>query len=313
MLRPPFVLLSPWALLLVALPAAAQSGLTSVPGTAVRLVPPASFAPASRFPGFQNATTGATIMVTEIPGPFADVTSGMTRENLATRGMTLTSRAEVTVAGHTGLLLGLNQSAGGVPYRKWMVVFGTPSASVLVTATFREASADAESEPLRRAVLSAQWTPTAPGVVSLEGLPFRLGPTPSFAIATRVGNNVILTLGGRALPRPPGEPFVVVGAALSRVEVSDRASFARRRVQQTASAVDITPRPGAELTVAGHPGYELTATARDEDTNAPMVIYQTVVFHGGGYTLVQGLLPAAAAEGLLTELRALTRSLSFPG
>ena len=300
------------ALVLLGQPARAQSGLTAVPGTAVRLIPPASFSPSGRFPGFQDLTTGSSIMVTEIPGPVAEVTAGMTEERLASGGMTLTSRTEVTVSGQSGLLLGVTQAARGVTYQKWLVVFGNASATVMVTATFPQDQAANASEPLRRAVLSTRWTPEASGEVNLEGLPFRVRPPAAFALASRVGNNVILTLGGEPIPRPPGEPFVVVGSAISPVDMPDLAAFARARVQQTASVTNITPRPGTDLTVAGHLAHELTATATDA-RGEPIVIYQAVVRSSDGYTLVQALLPAATAERLLPELRTLTRGLTFPG
>lgn len=60
-----------------------------VPGTKVSLDPPKSFSVAEQFPGFGRPDLRASIMVTEIPGPSMEVQKGMTKEPLATKGMTL--------------------------------------------------------------------------------------------------------------------------------------------------------------------------------------------------------------------------------
>jgi hypothetical protein len=55
-----------------------------VTGTSVALAPPPGFEPSNRFPGFERADLQSAVMVTEIPGPVADVSRGMTAAGLAT-------------------------------------------------------------------------------------------------------------------------------------------------------------------------------------------------------------------------------------
>src|SRR5262245_52467297 len=57
-----------------------------ITGTSVAIAPPPGFEPSSRFPGFERADLQSSVMVTEIPGPVADVSRGMTAAGLATRG-----------------------------------------------------------------------------------------------------------------------------------------------------------------------------------------------------------------------------------
>jgi hypothetical protein len=71
------------AMLLQVSPVLAQP--VRVTGTSVALAPPPGFEPSSRFPGFERADLQSSVMVTEIPGPFAEVTSGLTAAALATR------------------------------------------------------------------------------------------------------------------------------------------------------------------------------------------------------------------------------------
>ena len=76
-----------------------------VPGTKVRLEPPIGFSLADRFPGFQCAELGASIMVTEMPAPGKELMKGMTKAGLASRGMTLISSKTESLNGREALLL----------------------------------------------------------------------------------------------------------------------------------------------------------------------------------------------------------------
>ncbi|WFP51167.1 hypothetical protein PL263_03860 [Methylomonas sp. EFPC3] len=55
---------------------ASSANAEPVPGTSVSVTPPEGFTKAERFPGFMNEAIGASIMISEIPGPFAEVSGG---------------------------------------------------------------------------------------------------------------------------------------------------------------------------------------------------------------------------------------------
>src|SRR5687768_1982644 len=124
-----------------------------VTGTSVILAPPAGFSPASRFPGFERADRQASIMVTEVAGPLAALTSGMNRQGLASRGMTLISSTAHTSERHRTLLLHVSQLAQGVDFLKWMLVIGDAKASVMIVGTFPKSTEAELSDAVKAAVL----------------------------------------------------------------------------------------------------------------------------------------------------------------
>ena len=73
-----------------------------IAGTKVALEPPPGFTAETQFPGFRNVETGATIMVTEIPGPIDRLRAGLTKSGLAGRGMTLHESSETKLGGMRG-------------------------------------------------------------------------------------------------------------------------------------------------------------------------------------------------------------------
>ena len=80
-----------------------HSARVQVTGTQVTLVPPSNFEPAERFPGFVGPN--ATIQVTEIAGPFKEVSAGfMNAEMLKKQDMTLLASESISLADGTPAL-----------------------------------------------------------------------------------------------------------------------------------------------------------------------------------------------------------------
>src|SRR5215218_9058385 len=112
-------------LLLAGYLSSGQSGnLVKVPGTKCSLIPPAGFEPSSSFGGFQNAETGASIMINEIPAPYQEMVDGFTEEALKARGMTLTSKEPIDFNHSKATMIRLNQAANGITYLKQILIFG---------------------------------------------------------------------------------------------------------------------------------------------------------------------------------------------
>src|SRR5687768_14607195 len=103
-LLPPLLLLASVALAAADAPSPAKP--VPVRGTRVSMPVPAGFTEATSFSGFQQAATGSSVMVTELPAPFAQIASGMTPEQMGPRGMKLLSREpHPAAAPHEGLLV----------------------------------------------------------------------------------------------------------------------------------------------------------------------------------------------------------------
>lgn len=89
-----------------------------IAGVRVRLQPPEGFTPATRYPGFEHAASGSSIMVTEMAAPLYALTAGFTTEGLASHGITLRASEPITVDGREGLLISVTQTARGVEFGK---------------------------------------------------------------------------------------------------------------------------------------------------------------------------------------------------
>ncbi len=291
---------------LLALPAVADS--IRIPGTSVSLQPPAGFELAGDYPGFQSAEQQASIMVTQMPAPVAEIRKAMTKETLATRGITLLSSKEETVGGREALLLHLAQSAAGIDYLKWMLVMGDPKETVMIVGTFPKSAGEEVGTAIRTALLSASPAAAAPSD-PFEGLKFRITPTQGLKIAGRVSNLLMLTESGKMGTLSPGEPVYIVGSSIRPGGSGDLKAFSEARAKQTEQIQDLENLSGREVTIGGLAAYELLADAKDVKSGTAIRLYQVIAPDGdGGYFIVQGLVGTDGAAGMLPEFRRVTES-----
>lgn len=278
-----------------------------VPGTHVMIEPPAGFSPAEQFPGFYRADIGASIMVTELPGPVGEVRKGMTKEGLATRRMVLLESQEVQVDGREALLLQVQQQAEGVEFQKWFLIAGDERGTTLVVGTFPSSAAEALSAPVRRAVLSAAWDRQAK-VDVFEALLYRLEPTPKLKIANRINNMIVFNEAGSLGPLEPGEPFYIAGNAVAKTDIADVAAFSRTRALQTANISLLRNARGRPIRVDGLDAYELLADATHRGSGMPIQFYQVIAPADGTYFIFQGFVETDRAAEFLTEFRHITET-----
>lgn len=298
------------ALLPIFLCNAAQAEVVKVPGSRIMMDRPAGFEKAPNFVGFQNASEGSSIMVTEIPGPYSKVTAGFDQEHMATRGMKLMNKSSAPVGNMQGLLLEVTQAAAGTQYRKWIHAFGNEDMTVLVTATFPDELSGQLSNKLKGAVMTTRFDSTSAPPSEQGDLPFTVTPVNGLKLAARVQNMLLFNLVG-ALPKQKvslaDNASFLAGQSLSNVAIRDRAEFARRRLQQSQHFTDVNIQSEADVTIGGLPGREALASATG-DKGEKLFVYQTILYGSGGYFLMQGISDASTKTANEERFKAIART-----
>jgi hypothetical protein len=282
-----------------------------VSGTRIRLAPPENFAPATQFPGFMQESSNSSIMVMEMPAPFAELSSGLSQPDaLKQKGMTLLSEEKITVDGQKAVLLKLQQRAYSTEFYKWVLVTGSERESVMVTATFPKTAEKRLSEPLRRSVMSTRFDKTTVASKSkTEGLTYTLSEQhEDLKQAQKVFNALLYSKGG-VLPSPSvDDPVFVVAPSIVEHVILEPDDFARKRIRKTDNVTDIQIEHEKDLTIDGLTGYEIVAKASDLTSRKPMLVYQVMLFEEGTYYLMQGLVGAEAGPKYLPSFKALAES-----
>ena len=287
-----------------AVPALAQA--VRVPGTKVNLQPPPGFSLAQQYPGFEREADRATIMVTELPGPAADMIRAMTGDALARRGMELVSSSPHVINGHPARLLNVRQSTANGEVRKWMLIAGDSALTLMIVGTFPADSNPDTGSAIQHALLTTSWGAAAPN--AFEGLDFRITPTAKLKLARRVSNMIALTESGTMGSPGSSEALYLVGHSIGRGDVGDLQRFAEERARQTQLTKNVGNFKGRMILVDDLEAYELEAEAVDARSGTPMRIYQVIVPDDTGYFIAQGLSRANRAAELLPEFRRVTAS-----
>jgi hypothetical protein len=281
-----------------------------VRGTQVLLAPPTGFAPARRYSGFESEATGASIMVAELPGPYAEIAKGMNEQGLRRGGMTLVASESLAVAGTQGLLLRAKQTSNGLEFGKWILVFGDAQRTIQVVANFLETSAAELEQPLRAVVAGARWD-RALVVDPFAFLSFTIAVPGELKFFARVQNALLFTRTGQANKDAPQEPLFTVAPSLSAVDVGDLEAAAKRRLSQYSKVREVAIESSAALELAGRRAWEFVATAKDSKSGAGLVLHQVLLLDGEGYYLFFGSVGADGRDTYLPVFRSAVRSFAF--
>lgn len=281
---------------------------TPIVGTRVSLKPPAGFTPSSQFSGYWLESLGSSIIVTEFPGPFSEVSSGFSKPaELMKRGMSLLNKQEVKINGQRGVLVQVKQNAFGTEYLKWIVIFGDEKESVLVAATFPKEHENDLSERMRASILSASWD-REKNISPTEGLSFTFSEKGELKLAKRIANLLTFTKSGIFPSKAVDDPIFIIGQAISKIEVDDVEGFAKSRIGKTASVTGIEIEQSNTVIIDNLNGYEIVARGKDLDSGQPMVIYQTMLFEGQSYYIMQGLISGKQRQKYLTVFKEMAGS-----
>lgn len=280
----------------------------AISGTKVSLIPPVGFTPSPQFPGYWQESLGASIMVTEIPGPFPATSAGFSDSSqLIKRGMSLLYRQEIVVDSRMSILLQVKQAISGLEYLKWVLIFGDEKESVLVVAAFPTELKEELSEKLKKSILTSAWDRER-NVSPTEGLNFTVSAKGEMRLTKRLINLLAYTKDGVFPSESVDDPIFIVGSSIPKINVEDQEGFAKSRIVQTTSVTDLEIEQSEKITIDNLAGYEVIAKGKDIKSGQPMLIYQTMLFEGQTYYLMQGLVSSKNRQVYLPVFKEMARS-----
>jgi len=278
-----------------------------VPGTTVTLAPPEGFSPAKQYPGFEWREAQASIMVTELPGPAADMMRSMTGPALAGKGVTLMSAHDAVIKDKPARLLHVRQQTARGEALKWILIAGDTATTIMIVGTFTEGVSPGVGNVIKQSLLTTSWG--SPATSShFEGLPFTVTPTARLKLARRVSNMLMFTESGTTGTPGSTEALYIAGHSIGEGQLGDLRGFSESRAMQTTLTKGVTNFNGRLIQIQGLDAYELEADATDARSGKAMRLYQVIIPDDTGYFILQGLIRADRAGEIVPEFRAVTGS-----
>jgi hypothetical protein len=286
---------------------AADEKLVRIPGTRVRMAVPAGHEHGQGFHGYQWPRTSSSIMVMEMPAPYAEATSGFNAEELARRGMQLIELSTARICGRDGKLLLIAQEAQGIEFKKWIAVCGDADRTLMLHATFPELFERQVSAPLKAALLGARWDPTLE-LDPLEALDWTLAAPEGLRFALEMGGMLLFTETGEDVQKDGRLALLTAGTSMGQPgAIIPRFTTERRARELPYDAATFAIVSSTQFEHASRAGWEVVARATD-DEGVELVVLVVMLFEGGRYALVHGQAPLAAQDVWLPRLRASARS-----
>lgn len=259
-----------------------------VEGSNLFLIPPPGFAEATNFQGFQQESSGASIMVIEIPGPFSESTKGFTEEGLKSQGVVLNKREEVKVNGYQGLFITAEQLAYGVNYAKYILVFGDEQNTFMVNGAYPKKVQELKSDMLE-SVFSVVYE-SGLVVDQLSTVPFSIDTrNTKLKFATNMGGSLLYTVDGKAPTEAADKTAFIAGLSISNIQSPDRKLSSLARIKQLPyTGLVIDEDDIDEIEIDGISGYEIHGEGLDKSSGTKELVYQVMLFDSNGYYIMVG-------------------------
>ncbi len=285
-----------------------DSAAVRVAGTRVSLLAPTGFVPSTQFPGYWKEADNSSIVISEVPGPYGELAAGFSDAAvLAQRGITLLNKQDVTIDGQPGLLVHVRQTAHGTDFLKWVLLTGDARESLMVVATFPKELMRTHSRALKESILGVRWE-RAKSVSFDEGLNFGVVEKGEFRFLKRLTNTLLYSTSDVFPNKSVADPVFIAGSSLSKITVADPKSFSEARILSTAGVTEVMVEESKAVTIDALSGHEVIASGKDRETGEPMIIFQTILFDGPIYYIMQGLVSTTRAPEHLTTFREMTKS-----
>jgi hypothetical protein len=275
----------------------AQGADTVYPtGSRIGLVPPGSLSASDRFPGFEDKTTGASVLILDMAAQaYAEAAKQMSREALKQQGIVEEKRESFPSANGKGTLVSGRQE-GERKARKWVLLTSMPDATALVVVEVPDDARDAYSEPAVRAMLaSLAVRASVPIDEQLSLLPLRFDELSGMRPVRVVGTTgAILTTGPKDTLEASEQPLLIV--SIGRGGPDDaraRETFARNLFAGVGNLKDVRITGSEMLRLGGGlQTHQLFAEGKDPKTEAPIKLVQWIRFGSGAFLRVVGIARA---------------------
>ena len=273
----------------------------------IGLTPPPGFTPSTRFPGFDNPTEKAVILLSDLPGEaYADLEKGFTDEALKGRGMTVKSREPVTFKDGKGIIIsGPNDSSNPKRHDTIMIANVSGLTTIISMQMVETAQATLTDKIVRDSLKTVAVRQQVPEAEQLSVLPYKIGDLAKFRIIRSGQDGVaILTDGPKDAVDAVAQPFMLIGVTPGEApKPEERDAFARRMFGTAPGIKDIKITRAEPLRIGQAQGYEILAEAKDANSGTDVTTVQWIRFGKSAHLQMFAIVRRAAWNDVFPRLR----------
>jgi hypothetical protein len=277
-------------------------------GSRMGLEPIKGLSASKRFPGFEDKTSGATVLILDLPAqPLSETAKQISTDALKKQGIVEDKRENFSHRSGKGTLV-VGHRENDRKVRKWILLTSVFDSTTLVVVEAPEDAAKSYSDSAVRTMLSSlTMRASVPIDEQLKLLPLRFsefsGMRPVRVIAS---TGAVLTNGPKDTLEPSEQPLLIVSIGRGGPdEPAARDIFARNLFAGTGHFKDMHIIGTEMLRLGGGlQTHQLFAEARDEKTETPIKLVQWVRFGSGAFIRIIGIARADEWSDAFPRFRA---------
>lgn len=256
----------------------------TVPGIAVRMIPPPNFILAEHFAGFQEAETGSSIMITCLPAAFYDLTARIDEKELLHRGIRINETERFSINGAPALLISGRQTLYGMRFRKYILVSGNSSESFIINAS--TLSKYRKSHKRIRESLLSVYSDSTMVTNPRDGVDFTLDyEKGGLQTASTVARSFIFNRTGTLPSPPPDKTTLLVTKSFFAITINDQRQYSIQRFSELHGGPEQIETI-EEITLDGITGYKISAIVTQAENGEEETVHQIMLFDNGFYYLM---------------------------
>jgi hypothetical protein len=300
----------PVAVAAFAVPAHAADAVFPI-GSRIGLVPPAGMTPSQSFLGFADPQQDAAILINTLPAEAYDPLekSGLP-DTLRKQGIIIEKREPFDVQDGKAFLITGTEAADKARYRKWLLVAALSDLTALVSIQVPQKDTTYSDNVIRGALATLAVRKTVPDAERLRLVPFTVAELAGFHVSDVIPGRAVMLIDARddQKPDPAGFPInarlLIAAMPGGPSEPSDWANFAREIFNTIIGIKDIHIQMSEPLRIASQSGYQTLASAKDNKTDADVMVVQWLRFGTGGFMQMIGISRADIWSDEFPRLRA---------
>ena len=258
----------------------------NIKGTKISLIPPKGFTDGLNFLGLQQIESGSSIMILDIPGPYSEISIGITKENLLSKGVEVSKIENLTINGLPSVFVTGTQNAYGNIYTKYIFIFGSEKETIIINGIFPENLMEIGNE-IKKSMRSVYYT-TDIKLDPFENLDYSIDVTETkLKFSKNISNSLLFTVDGQVPTSSSDKTNLIVAKSFSPIIQENKKTFAINRLKQTPLEIENIEFTN-EISINGLSGFELFALAKNKNTGITENIYQVILFSDNLYYILLG-------------------------
>ncbi|HRF75479.1 MAG TPA: hypothetical protein PLJ00_11505 [Chitinophagales bacterium] len=283
--------------------------LFQVPGTHCSMVPPKGFDKAETFSGFQQPTTGSSIMITELPTNYMVIVNSFTADALAKAGLILINSDTIIFNEITAFTYLIKQKANEVIFNKQVFIFGNDKQAVMVNGMYPE-NETAVGDIILSSMKSVRYNETT-AENGKEAVKFALDPTgTSMIYSGYVSGALMYSQDGKMPTQGSDNAVFTVGSSFASVTIGDTKAYTQSRLKSLPYAEETVIKTINPITINNISGYEIVAEGKDREKK-PQLIYFVMLYPDNESFYIMVGMTSAKYEDYLSDFRKIAQSFTL--